>query len=271
MTAQDKRKKKLRRFFSSQTLNTTSSLVELSAEETHHLRNILRLKAGDLCLLTDGSGIEIMAQIEEFLKDGRARLILRQSQSQPVSKRPFAIRLVPALVKRGVLDEIVEKCQELGIDAFQAVSTERSDFDLTREKEIRVVNRWEKKVREAAKQSGQLFLTQIDKPANLKEALSLLKPFDRAAVFHPGGTSILFNEWIEKLKANFCGHHTGERLRLHLFFGPEGGFSDAEIAFFKRFGEESKAPLDIVGLGDSILRLETAVYSVAGSLRLIFG
>ncbi|MCB0376490.1 MAG: RNA methyltransferase, partial [Sinomicrobium sp.] len=148
--------------------------------------------------------------------------------------------------------------------------TERSDFDIKSEKENRVISRWEKKVREAAKQSGQLFLTNIEKPVALKETIQSIHPADRIAVFHPTECTHSFKEWLGELKSGFKDNQK-TKPSLHLFFGPEGGFSAAEIAFLRQSAKELKAPLDIVGLGDSILRLETAVYSVTGAIRLIFG
>ena len=65
--------RRLRRFITSQVLNAPSS-VQISKEETRHLRKILRLKVKDSCLVTDGKGLEAEAKILCFNADGTAFL-----------------------------------------------------------------------------------------------------------------------------------------------------------------------------------------------------
>lgn len=66
--------RKLRRFFTTQILKNIPHDLWLDPAETHHLRDSIRLKPGDACLVTDGHGGEAEAVVGEFSPDGRACL-----------------------------------------------------------------------------------------------------------------------------------------------------------------------------------------------------
>jgi len=70
--------RKLRRFFTSQTLKNIPHDLWLEPAETHHLRASIRLKPGDTCLVTDGHGGEAEAVVGEFAADGRSCLQIRR-------------------------------------------------------------------------------------------------------------------------------------------------------------------------------------------------
>ena len=74
--------KKLRRFFTSQTLQNAPHELWLDAAETHHLKDLIRLKPGDACLVTDGQGGEAEAVVGEFTADGRSFLHVQTMPKQ---------------------------------------------------------------------------------------------------------------------------------------------------------------------------------------------
>ena len=53
--------RKLRRFFTAQTLRLEPHDLWLEPAEAHHLRDSIRLRLGDACLVTDGQGGEAEA------------------------------------------------------------------------------------------------------------------------------------------------------------------------------------------------------------------
>ena len=70
--------RKLRRFFTTQTLQNVPHDLWLDPAETHHLRTSIRLKPGDACLVTDGQGGEAEAVVGEFSPEGRVCLHIQR-------------------------------------------------------------------------------------------------------------------------------------------------------------------------------------------------
>ncbi len=234
--------------------------MELAPSETHHLRDIIRLKQGDLCLLTDGFGSEAEASVSSFLKSGTSELIIRQISKAPQKEtNKVYIRVLQALLQKNKTDFLIEKAQELGVDEFWPVETERTVVHLQKENESHVRSRWEKIVTGAVKQSGVLKPMKLGPVNSLKEALRSLPQGEEVTIFHPDPAALPFKEWIET---------RGSR-PLNICFGPEGGFSERELKEAKIEQEKKGSPCTIVRLQDGILRSETAFLGVIASLRFL--
>lgn len=214
------------------------------------MQKILRLGPGDSCLVTDGLGGEARA-IVASLADGQAVLRLEQVTQTPARKRPV-IKLFPAYIQRGKMDDMVEKAQELEAEALVPVETEWTIVKMNAAEAEKVAGRWRRLVCEAAKQSGALRLMQIEKPVKYKDALKQIEAGETAVMFHPGEGSVEFADWVKTLTASS---------NLKLFFGPEGGFTDQEAAGFKGVK---------VRLTESLLKADTAVLGVLSALRFLF-
>lgn len=250
-----------RRFFS-ENIPEVGAMIQLSSSETKHLKTILRLGPGDHCLLVDGSGREASAQICNFTGTGQATLKIEEIQKKSNSAYKTSLRACQALMRKGKIDFLIEKAQELGVNAFWPIQAERSQVKLTPDVLNKVVARWQKKTQEAAKQSGSSRLMEIGPVKTLQETLNSLDPHERIAVFHPDSQGVCFKDWIWKL----CDA-ANQNLSLNLFFGPEGGFSEKEITEIKKHA--SDRALEFVSLGGNILRLETAFLGVMTAVRLL--
>ena len=143
------------------------------------------------------------------------------------------VRVAVAVPKRDRPEWIVQKLTELGVDEITLLHADRS---VVRWDEVRAGKHRQKLARvmaEALQQSRGVWMP------------SLVGPVDAAAVLHefavaePGGRRIT----------------DGDRA---VAIGPEGGWSAAELAL----------AADQVGLGDTVLRVETATLAVAARLRL---
>ncbi len=253
--------RKLRRFFTSQTLKEVPHDLLLDPAETHHLRNILRLKSGDGCLVTDGLGGEAEAVVGEFASDGRACL---QIQRVLVNTGSFddvvTLRIFPVMLRKGKTDLLVEKAQELGVHEFHPIVSEHCEVQIAKEKTEKIVERWNRIAREASKQSGSLKILRIEPPRSFKEALGNLSSDEPVVIFHPGPDAITFPKWlaeIQRLKNTIKA--------LNVFIGPEGGFSEEEILWAKWHRKEKN--LQLVGLGKVLFKADTAFIGIAASLR----
>jgi 16S rRNA (uracil1498-N3)-methyltransferase len=134
----------------------------------------------------------------------------------------------------------IEKCTELGAAQIVPVIASRTEAHLAAAAAKRM-ERWQRIVRQATEQSRRTLPPQISEPIRLKNAVLL-----------PASKRIVLAE-IERdlpLKEALESHHPDHELILA--FGPEGGWTEAELKLFRDAGWTSAS------LGTSILRTETA-------------
>lgn len=255
--------KKLRRFFTSQPLQSTSPDLWLEVSETHHLRDSIRLKIGDTCLVTDGEGREAEAIIREFSHDGRTLIRVNgeiEIQKTDLVRDKIFLRIMPALLRQGKTDLLVEKAQELGVGEIWPIFSEHCEVKIAKEKAGKIVERWNRIAREASKQSGSLNLLRISEPVSFKNVIEEIPLDEGLVVFHPCDEAIPFSAWMTELAAK------KEKIKvLNVLIGPEGGFSDDEIAWVRWKRNEKQYRL--VSLGDVLLRADTAFIGVVAALR----
>jgi len=258
----DKQKnRKLRRFFTSQPLGVFPCDLWLDAAEAHHLKDSIRLKVGDACLVTDGQGAEAEAVIGEFTADGRARLeVSRVLVKTGAFKDRVTLRLFPAMLRKGKTDLLVEKAQELGVHEIVPIVSEHCEVQIAKEKTEKVVERWHRIACEASKQSGNLRLMKIGEPRSFKAAVESLAPEEPIVVFHPASDAVSFPEWMDQ-----CATLEPFPKALNIFIGPEGGFSEEEIRWLRWHRREKN--LWVVGLGEVLFKADTAFIGIVATLR----
>lgn len=255
--------KKLRRFFTEQPLQSESQELRLTPSETRHLRDSIRLKPGDACLVTDGQGQEAEAVICEFSRDDCARLRVTSLAPKPKAvSSGLKLCVMPALLQKGKTDFVMEKAQELGVDEIRPIFSDYCEIKITQEKKEKMIDRWNRIAREASKQSGSLTVLRVLEPLDFKEAIAGIPLDESITIFHPGANSVPFPQWLEaiqKLK-------TAKKMtRLNLFIGPEGGFSDDEIAWVRWKRNEKQHTL--VNLGEVLFKADTAFVGIVAALR----
>lgn len=259
--AERQKPRKLRRFFTSQTLQTVPHDLWLDPAETHHLRDSIRLKPGDACLVTDGHGGEAEAVVGEFSTDGRTclqihRMLIKTGSFNDV----LTLRVFPAMLRKGKTDLLVEKAQELGAHEFCPIVSEHCEVQIAKEKTGKIVERWNRIAREASKQSGSLKILRIEAPRSFKEALGDLSGDEPVVIFHPGREALTFSKWLTEVQGR-----KSTIKALNIFIGPEGGFSEDEILWAKWRRKEKN--LWLVGLGDVLFKADTAFIGIVASLR----
>lgn len=259
--SQEQKPRKLRRFFTRQTLQSIPHDLWLDAAETHHLRDSIRLKPGDVCLVTDGCGGEAEAIVGAFAADGRACLHLERILTPTgVSDDAIVLRVFPAMLRKGKTDLLIEKAQEIGVQEFCAITSERCEVKMAPEKTGKIIERWNRISREASKQSGNLKLLRIGTPKSFKNAIESLPAEDLVVIFHPCREAVPFPQWMKVLQ-----DLKGKIRTLNLFVGPEGGFSEDEIRWAKWHRKEKN--LQIVELGEIRLKADTAFIGIIASLK----
>jgi len=230
--------------------------VVLSAEESRHLRDVLRLRAGDEAFVFDGEGREFACAVTRAGGRGEgARLEVRREAAPPRPESPLDLTLAVGLLKGEKFDLVVQKATELGASRVVPVLTKRADVRLRDERDAASrVERWRRLALEAAKQSGRARLPAVETPA----------AFDAFVARAPRGGE------LRLLFAERDGRGLDEAApesapAVSALVGPEGGWDDAELEEARRLGWR------LVTLGGRTLRAETAAIAVATILQHRFG
>lgn len=204
--------------------------VALSADESHHLAKVLRIREGETVVALDGRGRVAEAVVMGVSPKG-SRLRIRKLL--PALPRP-RVHVAFGLSKPPALEFILRRCTEVGTASFRPLLTEHSQrFSSWNE------SRWEKILREVIKQCESAFFPPLGAPVPLKD---WLKQRDSARLL------LFCDEGARDASAPLAGA-SGE---LEILIGAEGGWSREEAALVRESGAVS------LGLGAHRLRAETA-------------
>ena len=236
----------MRRFYAPPQ-NTTGTEIRLDADETRHLRDVLRLHVGDEVFVFDGEGNEYrcsIALVEK--KSSQLKAVEKVVPASPESN--LDLTLAAAVLKGDKFDLVIQKSVELGVTAIVPISTIRTDIKLkTGDKRT---ERWRRIALEATKQCGRARLMQISEPLSFQ---SLIEGSE-------GQNPIIFSERdgesfsvLKELKS------------VTAIIGPEGGWEDSELELARSHA------CRIITLGGRTMRAETAAMSIAAVLQHRFG
>ena len=119
-----------RRFYAPPSnFNSTRDSVTLQPDEARHLRDVLRLKAGDEVYVFNGEGKEFHCRVEESRREtARLEVIGEVDPARPES--PLQLTLAVALLKGEKFDLVVQKATELGVTSVIPVATKLADVRL---------------------------------------------------------------------------------------------------------------------------------------------
>jgi len=255
-----------------------SNAAALRGDAAEHLGRVLRAEPGQLYELSDGQRVWL-AKIERVAlsKRGDNRIEFALVEPLPAREPRLRIELLLSLVKFDRFEWCLEKATELGASAITPLAAARTDKPLVAAAPKRLA-RWEKIVLESAQQSRRLA------PPILRQPLAPEKAFSTSSA----GLKILLSERADApvLRAALQGVLGGRSIRSDseklqnsgaaapeenapssaaLAIGPEGGWTDAEIAAARAAGFLEAS------LGENILRTETAVLASMAILGFALG
>lgn len=235
-----------RRFFAPPSaFNFSKQTVTLTADEARHLREVLRLKPGDVVSVFDGEGKEFRGVVAQARRES-AELELQDEIEPARPESPLQITLAVALLKGEKFDLVVQKATELGVSSFVPLITRHADIKLRDEADAaKRVARWQRIALEAAKQSGRAVVPHVRSPTTFQAVLK--------------NPCLLFSE---KEGQGLKQIDTDE---VTAIIGSEGGWSDEEL------DQARAAGVQIVTLGGRVLRAETAAITAAALLQHRFG
>ena len=226
-------------------ITETSKEIRFDKEESRHIFKVLRKQEGSILNLTNGKGFFFKARlIQSNLKNCMAT-VLEVKKQEPL---PYSLHLAVAPTKLNDRYEwFLEKATEIGVTEITPIICEHS------EREIIKIERFDKKIQSAMKQSLNAFLPKINKAIPFGDFLKLQEGnLHQKLIAHCEESNKQSLKSVLKPNDNTI-----------LLIGPEGDFSTNEI------NESIKAGFIPVTLGTSRLRTETAAIVACHSVAFI--
>jgi len=226
----------------------------IDGQELAHLRRVLRLAPGDRITVFDDSGWEHEAVIRNLTADRGEIEIIRSYEAGRESG--LRITLALGLVKGEKLDFVVEKATELGVQMMAPFTSAFSVPKWDARKIEARTSRWRKIALSASKQCGR---TRVPEILPLREFRALVEDASAETL------KLLFweNERHQSLRQTQEKFSRPESVLVVI--GPEGGFSEQEAELAKSHD------FQLVGLGQRILRAETAAVTALGLVQFLWG
>jgi 16S rRNA (uracil1498-N3)-methyltransferase len=213
-------------------INQTTENFSFDKEESKHIIKVLRKKDTDILFVTNGLGFLFKTEIT-LASDNKCTVQILSVEKAEPSK--FQLHLAVAPTKMNDRYEwFLEKATEIGIHEITPIICDRS------ERKVVNIERFEKIILTAMKQSNALFLPKLNKAISFKEFIK------------NKNEGLQFIAHCEESDRKTLKSVLKPNENITLLIGPEGDFSEKEIALAL---ENNYVP---VSLGNTRLRTETA-------------
>lgn len=217
----------------------------LMDDEAHHAAVVARHKEGDEIRVFDGTGRQYEGRIDKIQKNFVRGTLLRPCE---VRRVPLQITLCFVPNSRAGLEEVLDKCTQLGVASFQPIYSARSEYDVFKKWEDKQI-RWKQIMLGACKQCNTPFLPQLLPPASFERAVADEKI-----------PSLLAYEAEQTHTLTWGLEQLSRPEQVRLFIGPAGGWTQEEVSL----AAAHRTPA--VTLGVNILRAETACIAACAKL-----
>src|SRR5665647_369821 len=228
-------------------ININDEKINIVGNDVKHIKNVLRMHEGDSIQLCDGASMDYECIIEEFQNDLIMCHILFKGCS--VTEPKVKITLFQGMPKGDKLENIIQKCIELGIAEIVPMLTRRTIVKFENKKDIdKKTTRFNKIALEAGKQCNRGAIPNVRKPMTIKGAIKYAKQFDLKIIAYENEKENRIKNIITEANNGDCKDYKN----IAIFIGPEGGFAEEEVELAFKEG------IIPITLGKRILRTETA-------------
>lgn len=218
--------------FYNPSINETASSFVFDKEESKHIIKVLRKKEGDILFVTNGLGFLFKTEIS-IASDSKCTVKILSFEKQEEPK--FRLHLAVAPTKMNDRYEwFLEKATEIGVHEITPIICEHS------ERKVIKLERFQKILESAMKQSLHYYLPQLNEPMAFKDFIKTPK------------SGQLFIAHCEETDKKSLKNELKIGKDISILIGPEGDFSVKEIGLAI---ENNFIP---VSLGNTRLRTETA-------------
>lgn len=216
---------------------------DLDGDEGRHAATVMRIRAGERVVVTDGAGTSATCSVTDAAKGA---LTLRVDSVVQVERPSPTVTVVQAIPKGDRGELAVEMLTEIDVDRIVPWAASRSVAVWRGERVRKGVAKWRSTARTAAKQARRAWLPEVTDLATTDDVVALLDDADLAIVLHEDAQ-------VPLAALSLVGVE-----RVVVVVGPEGGLSDEELAAF--------STAEVVRLGSSVLRTSTAGVAAVAAL-----
>ena len=222
--------------------------VILSPEHYNHIIKVFKKKINDdIKLFCNGN--EFNAKILEISKKNATLIIENIIRSENITNN--SLTLLCAVTKPDIIENIIHKTTELGIDNINFIKTsfcKHNQINFNRIKKIAI---------SATQQSERLFIPTIEEKIFNINDIDIFKEYKLIYCDEKADNS------CNNIKSLFQKNVFNKDSKYIILIGPEGGFSQEEREFL--YNKEFCFP---VTLGKYILKVETATIASISQINL---
>jgi 16S rRNA (uracil1498-N3)-methyltransferase len=220
-----------------------NQLVTIDGDDYHYLKTVMRLRIGEefrLFNAADGEYLVKVAAINRSNLEVKLELLLRAPEHEK------QLVLAMSLIKPDRMMEAIKGAVQIGATQIMPIITERSQY-----KKI-ARDRIERSIIQATEQSERFVPAELLPEISLPDFLKANQSVQIIAACESEDSSKKIAN-INKIEN-----------KIIILIGPEGGFSDAEMASFKSLDN-----IYSVSLGKSVLRSETAAIATLACVAML--
>ena len=210
--------------------------LELKESDYHHIKNVMRMKKGDMIKIVYNKVI-----YDCTIKELKNKVYFDINRKKETKEDNILISVAFSLIKEQKIDYLLQKSTEIGAYSFIPIKTKRTIIKIDSKKEKKKVERWSEICKEASEQSFRNLIPLVDNIKNLGELVN--EEYDLKLLCSLNKNTKNIKKVIQNSKK--CD-------KILLVVGPEGGFTQDEEEFLTNNGFIS------VSLGKNVLRAETA-------------
>ena len=224
--------------------------VVLDKAQSHYIKNVMRVKVGDMFNIFNENDGEWRVKLKEIKKN---KLIVNVEEYIGIKPEPADVWVLFAPVKKLRTDYISQKITELGAQLIWPIITERTQFKSIKSSKIL------SNAIEAAEQCGLTSIPKVKKSKDLNYLLDNWKTIaeDRLLIFCDENISGNPKTLLKSAK---------KKNKWAILIGPEGGFSQNERNKIIKLKDSIN-----ISLGPRILRSDTAIVSALTIFHSILG
>lgn len=223
------------------------NILYLEMDDIHHIKNVMRMKPNDK-VIVNYDKVSYMCSLNNDYMSATIESVYKEG-----TERVYIHAYIPVL-SEDKMKFVIEKGTEMEVSEFTPVAFQHSKFVISKDKQDKKIERWNKISKEASEQSRRLIKPKVNDIIKVEDIKVL------------NGVNVLCSLDTKNVK-NIREVLNSETMcdRISLVFGPEGGISDYEEDILESIGFIKTS------LGKNVLRTETVIVVVCSIINYING
>lgn len=228
--------------------------IIIKGQDVNHIKKVLRAKIGDeLQICNRNSGDNFLCDIEK-INNEEILCKIKQKIEEKIESN-IEVTIFQGLPKSDKMEYIIQKSVELGVYDITPVEMKRCVVKIDGKDKEKKISRWQKISEVASKQCGRDVIPKINDLINIKNMCNFIENYDIVLVAYENEKENTLKQQLKQIKEK-VDYSNGQKIRIGIVIGPEGGLEEQDVEMFKKKGAQ------IITLGRRILRTETVALNV---------